>query len=177
MDVIRTDTAVFCLVSLARFHGLAADSAQIKHQFTDSATHLDDNELLRAAKFLKLKARKIKVNVSSLDRIPLPAIAQHADGHYFIIARVHDGKTLIQDPLKGTPETVSFDVLESLLGAHVFLMTKRSLLPGVRNKFDFSWFIPAILGRASKTLIVASGCNIAIPLEVRNHLKDRLPPS
>ena len=31
------------------------------------------------------------------------------------------------------------------MGPHVFLLTRRSLLPGGSGKFDFSWFIPAIL--------------------------------
>ena len=144
-DVRSTDAAIFCLVSIARYHGLAADPAQLKHHFTDSATLLDDTGLLRAAKFLKLKARKIATDVSGLENLPLPAIVRHTDGHYFIVGKIHEGKALIQDPLKGTPETISLDVLESLMEQHVFLLTKRSLLPGMSGKFDFSWFIPAIL--------------------------------
>lgn len=77
--------------------------------------------------------------------MPLPAIAKHTDGHYFIIARVHEGKALIQNPSKQTPDTVSFDVLDTLLTGELFLFTKRSLLPGGMAKFDFSWFIPALL--------------------------------
>ncbi|WP_257282035.1 type I secretion system permease/ATPase [Endozoicomonas sp. ISHI1] len=146
MDGVRSsESAVTCLVMLARFHGLAAQPEQIKHQFGDSDRPVEGLDLLRAAKFLKLKARRTEVECEKLQDLPLPAIARHSDGHYFIIARFHDGKALIQDPLKDRPETVSLDVLETLFTGELFLFTKRSLLPGGIAKFDFSWFIPAIL--------------------------------
>lgn len=144
-DVRSSDSAVTCLVMLARFHGLAAQPEQIKHQFGDSTEEIDATDILRAAKFLKLKARKVHSPAEKLQDLPLPAIARHADGHYFIIARFHEGKALIQDPLKTKPETVSLDVLETLFTGELFLFTKRSMLPGGMAKFDFSWFIPAIL--------------------------------
>lgn len=146
MDGVRSsDAAVTCLVMLARFHGLAAQPEQVRHHLGDASQPIAAVDILRAAKFLKLKARHVKIGAEKLQDLPLPAIARHPDGHYFIIARFHDGKALIQDPLKDKPETVSLDVLENLFSGELFLFTKRSLLPGVMAKFDFSWFIPAIL--------------------------------
>lgn len=141
----RQDSAITCLVMLAHFHGVAAQQEQLKHQFGDSDTPLGDIEILRAAKILKLKARQVKTNTDRLQHLPLPAIAKHKDGHYFIIAKIHEGKALIQSPSKQSPDTVSFDVLETLLSGELFLFTKRSLLPVGMAKFDFSWFIPALL--------------------------------
>ena len=152
MDGVRSsDSAVTCLVMLARFHGLAAQPDQIRHHFGDASQpgdasqSIEPMDILRAAKFLKLKARQVKACAEKLQNLPLPAIARDSDGHYFIIARFHEGKALIQDPLKDKPETVSLDVLENLFTGELFLFTKRSLLPGGMAKFDFSWFIPAIL--------------------------------
>ncbi|WP_299734241.1 type I secretion system permease/ATPase [uncultured Endozoicomonas sp.] len=140
-----TDTGIHCLVMLAKFHGVAAEAEQLHHQFGRADAALDDTAMLRAAKSLKLKARKIKVTMDQLVDLPLPAIARQVDGSYFIIARVHEGKALIQSPLKQSPEAVSLDVLETLLSGDVLLFTKRSLLPSSFAKFDFSWFIPALL--------------------------------
>ncbi|WP_081869762.1 type I secretion system permease/ATPase [Endozoicomonas numazuensis] len=146
MDGVRSsDSAVTCLVMLARFHGLAAQPEQIKHQLGDSTKAIEAIDILGVAKLLKLKARRVETHSEKLQDLPLPAIARHTDGHYFIIARFHEGKALIQDPLKDKPETVSLDVLETLFTGELFLFTKRSMLPGGMAKFDFSWFIPAIL--------------------------------
>ena len=116
-NLCSADTGVLCLVFLARYHGLAADPAQLKHQFTDSATCLDDNGLLRAARFLKLRARKVKARPAQLQNLPLPAIVQHTDGHYFILAKIHEDQALIQDPRQAAPESVSLKALGSHDGA------------------------------------------------------------
>ena len=143
------DSAVTCLVMLARFHGLAAQPEQVRHQFGDADNGLEPVDLLRAAKSLKLKARRVRLSGKKrgekIQDLPLPAVARHIDGHYFIIARIHEGKALVQDPLKDKPETVSLDVMETLFTGELFLFTRRSVLPGAMAQFDFSWFIPAIL--------------------------------
>lgn len=139
------DSAATCLVMLAHFHDVAAQMEQLQHQFGDSGTPLGDIEILKAAKILKLKARQIKIDFSKVQELPLPAIAKHVDGNYFIIAKIHDRKALIQHSDKQSPDTVSLDVLENLMTGDMFLFTKRSLLPGGLAKFDFSWFIPALL--------------------------------
>ena len=130
---------------LARFHGLPAEVEQLSHQFGGAGQPFDDTAMLRAAKSLKLKARKMKTTVEQLPQLPLPAVAKNTEGEYFIIARVHEGKALIQNPSKSSPDAVSLDVLETMLCGEVILFTKRSLLPGGLAKFDFSWFIPALL--------------------------------
>lgn len=139
------DSAISCLVMLARFHGLAAQPEQLKHQFGDSNTPLFETGILRAAKSLKLRSRVITASIDQLQDLPLPAMARGSDGHYFIIARVYEGKALIQNPMKHAPETLSLDVLETLFSGKLFLFTKRSMLLAGMGKFDFSWFIPALL--------------------------------
>ena len=121
---------------LAKFHGVAAEAEPLHHQFGRADAALDDTAMLRAAKSLKLKARKIKVTMDQLTDLPLPAIARQVDGRYAIIARVHEGKALIQSPLKQSPEAVSLDVLETMCSGDVLLLTKRSLLPGSLATFD-----------------------------------------
>ena len=79
------DSGIHCLVMLAKFHGVAAEAEQLHYQFGRGDAALDDIAMLRAAKSLKLKARKIKVAVDQLTDLPLPAIARQVDGHYFIL--------------------------------------------------------------------------------------------
>ncbi len=125
-DVRNSDSAVTCLVMMARFHGLAVQPEQIRHQFGDASQSIEAIDLLRAAKFLKLRTKRAEVSCEKLQDLPLPAIARHTDGHYFIIAKCHEGKALIQDPKDDKPETVTLEVLETLFTGELFLSTVRN---------------------------------------------------
>ena len=139
------DTGVACLVMLARFHSLAADPSQIIHRFGQSDKSLTENDLIRAAKYLKLNAKRTVTTIQRLEKTPLPAIAKHNDGHYFIIAHINEDKVLIQDPLEKQPLALPSELFADIWTGELILVTKRSVLPGMSSKFDISWFIPAII--------------------------------
>lgn len=139
------DTGIQCLVILARFQQVAADVNQLQHQFGQQGRPLNDEDLVRAARYLKLKAKISKSNWGDLANTPLPAMAKHQDGHYFIIGKQTDDKVLIQDPLEQRPLNLPRDIFERSWSGELILISKRSLLPGITGQFDFSWFIPAIL--------------------------------
>ncbi|GAB4359296.1 MAG: type I secretion system permease/ATPase [Gammaproteobacteria bacterium] len=139
------DTGVACLTIMARLHGLPASPEQIKHQFGTSDQHLDRLGLLRAAKALGLKAKYIKPDPGRLEKIPLPAIAVHEDGHYFILARISEGKALIQDPLEQRPLSLPLETFLEAWSGELILCTRRIGLSELERKFDFSWFIPALV--------------------------------
>ena len=143
------DTGLCSLVIISRFYNLPADSAQLQHQFGQAGKHFGDTELLLAAKLQGLKARKITSDWSRLDRIQLPAIARHKDGHYFILAKadftVDSEKVLIQDPLEKRPLTLPRKMFEDAWSGELILFTRRAGIGIGERKFDFKWFIPAIL--------------------------------
>ncbi len=147
-EVAGPDSGLVCLVMLGRFHGVAAEADQLRHQFGQVEQPFGPTEILRATKLLGLKARQIKSDISRLDRIQLPAIARHSDGHYFIIAGLKEengvASVLIQDPLEQRPQILARDAFEKQWSGELILITKRaSLLSGDRT-FNFKWFIPAI---------------------------------
>jgi subfamily B ATP-binding cassette protein HlyB/CyaB len=138
------DSGLACLVLLARFHGLPADPDHLSHQRgTDQPFNATD--IVLSAKSLGLKARSIKSNWARLAKTPLPAIARHTDGHYFVLARCDEEKVLIQDPLEKRPLTLPRDLFEQSWSGELILVTRRTGLLGGSGKFDFSWFIPAIV--------------------------------
>jgi len=146
----KMDTGLLCLGMLSRFYGLPADPAQLRHQFGESGKLFTSSEILRAAKSLGLKAREIESEWSKLLKTQLPAIAIHEDGHFFIIAQIKEeqdkeGQALIQDPLEQKPLTVTREQLEKQWSGKLILLTRRAGILGGFKKFDFSWFIPAIL--------------------------------
>lgn len=141
----QVDSGLVCLVMLSRLHGLPADQGQLKHHYGQSEQQFTESEILRGAKSIGLKARAINSSQDRLVKTQLPAIAQHQDGHYFILAQLNEDKILIQDPLNQGPESLSFDEFDERWNGQLILVTKRAGILSEIKKFDFSWFVPAIL--------------------------------
>ncbi|MBI4390040.1 MAG: type I secretion system permease/ATPase [Nitrospinae bacterium] len=141
------DTGCTCLALLARFHHVAADPSALRHELGKNGGPFSDTDILRAASYLKLKAKAIKAAPKTLASVALPAIAKHKDGRYFILAQYHAEKDefLIQDPLANRPQILDREQFQQAWTGELILVAKRSLLPGMTGKFGFSWFIPSIL--------------------------------
>jgi subfamily B ATP-binding cassette protein HlyB/CyaB len=139
------DSGLLALVMVARFHGLAADPDQLAHDFRESGKRFDTTRILLASKHLGLKAKRVRTERARLDRTPLPAIAIDNDGRYFIIARADAEQVLIQDPRQQRPQVLSAAQLDARWTGELILFTSRASLAGDLAKFDFSWFIPAIV--------------------------------
>jgi len=139
------DSGLACLVMLARFHNVAASPEQLTHEYAEDGHFFGRAEMLLAAKKLGLKAKSARSSLSRLSHTPLPAIASDRDGRFFIIARLDEGKALIHDPLAQRPEVLSFEELESRWNGELILLRSEASIAGELSKFDFTWFIPAIV--------------------------------
>ena len=139
------DTGLTCLVLVARFLGVAAEAEQLRHSFARSEQAVSSNELIRAARHLGLKARRLSSQWKKLQTTPLPALAQHNDGHWFVIARVDGGHALVQDPLENKPLTLPRALLESSWNGTLILLARRALLADEKTRFGFRWFVPALI--------------------------------
>jgi hypothetical protein len=143
------DTGLICLTMLARYHGLSADPEQIAHRFAEAGQAMRLPDLLHAARQLGLHARVHRPSPQRLAHLPLPAMAPGADGRFFVLARIEgEGpamRALVHEPLKGAPHWVSAAELLALWSGELVLFTSRASLVGQLAKFDFSWFVPAIV--------------------------------
>lgn len=139
------DSGLICLVIISRLQGMPADAGQLKHHYGQSDNLFTDSEILRGAKSLGLKARNITSRFEKLAKTQLPAIAQHSDGHYFLLAQLAEDKVLIQDPLNQEPEILSIEEFQTRWNEKLILVTVRTGFFNELKKFDFSWFIPGIL--------------------------------
>lgn len=141
-----TDSGLIGLVMMARLHGVAADPDQIAHQYKQDGRHLNDRDILLAARGLGLKAKITKIKPGRLATAPLPALARDADNQYFILAKVEGEQALVQSPTTGRPERLSLDELNQRWpGGELLLFTSRASLAAELGKFDFTWFIPAVI--------------------------------
>ena len=139
------DTGIACLLILARFYSLPCDPKQLQHEFGGTGEHFSSNDILRASKLLGLKAKEITPQQSRLDKLQLPAIVEHKDGHFFILAKAGEDQVLIQDPLEKRPQTLTKELFEETWSGKVILFARRAGVFDEFRKFDFSWFIPEIL--------------------------------
>jgi len=155
---------------LARFHGVAADPEQLRHDFQNAGHPFGPTEILLAAKQLGLTARLVKTPFERLDKVPLPALALGPHGRFFILAKVENGQALIHDPDNGRPESVPLSELparfsvagepktnasqakdnrkqnrQDMSQCSLILFTSRASLAGEMSQFDFTWFIPAVV--------------------------------
>ncbi len=141
----QQDTGLACLVQIARFHQVAADPDQVRHRHGAPSAIFDEDDLVRAARRLGLKAKAVDSRWDRLENTPLPAIARHRDGHWFLIAGIRDGKVLIQDPLEPRPLTLPRELFEQAWSGRLILVTRRASLKDDAGRFGFGWFVPAIV--------------------------------
>ena len=139
------DSALACFVMLARFHAVAVEPDQIRHQYASHGKAMGEAEILLAAKASGLKAKVVSSRFDRLPRTPLPAIAQTIDGEFVILARVDGEQVLFQDPKVGRPQQCSAQEWQAKWNGKLILFTSRASLAGELARFDFSWFIPAIV--------------------------------
>lgn len=141
------DTGLACLVMLARFHNVAASPEQLAHEFAEDGHAFGRAELLLSAKKLGLKAKSARSSLERLAHVPLPAIAADSDGRFFIVARLDEAKSqvLIHDPQAQRPEVLSFEQLQARWTGELILIRSEASMAGELSRFDFTWFIPAIV--------------------------------
>lgn len=133
------------LVLLAQFHGIAADAAQLRHNAGCGADPFDDTALLLAARKLGLKAKVVRQSAERLDRVALPALALKDDGSAFVVAKLDDTKVLIHDLDLQRPVVLSREDFLARYEGRLLTVASRASLVAELAKFDFSWFVPALV--------------------------------
>ncbi len=137
----RGDEGRLALTMLLRFHGVAADPEQIRHQFGRA---IGVSEMLRCAKQLGLKARRLKSDWTRLSNTPLPGIALLNDGGFLVVGKVGDNKVIAQYPLDAKPTLLSKAQFEEKWSGELLLMARRASLVDLASRFDITWFLGAI---------------------------------
>lgn len=151
------DTGLNTLIALARFHQLPAEPEQLAHQFGNPGELFSDVELLQAAKALTLKAKRLTPSLNEIQNTVLPGIAKLQDGSYIILARIADpdqasdqpetpAGVLIHDLREKSPKSLTLDEFNDIWSGELILLARRQgLAESLQQKFDISWFIPALV--------------------------------
>lgn len=157
------DAGLAALVTIARFHNIAADTAQLRHAAAAGTGRFSGKDLVRSARSLGLKAGIVPLRLEKLTTTPLPALVLDRDGHHFILAKT-DGKTaLIAEPGGAAPTITPLEEVAARSTGEMLLFASRASLAGELARFDFSWFIPAIV-RYRKLLLEVLGVSLVLQL-------------
>ena len=140
------DSGLACLVMLLRYLEVAAEPDQIRHSIGVGAAALTVSDMLRVAKRLGVKAKRVRVKSSKLlSDYPLPAIAQIKDGRHQLLAMADEETVLVQCPFEQRPRRIPIDEFQETWAGELVLMTTRAKLSGEDRRFDVTWFIPALV--------------------------------
>ncbi|WP_377156162.1 type I secretion system permease/ATPase [Roseateles sp. UC29_93] len=174
--------AALCLV--AAFHEIAAEPDALAHQLGLGPNDpVEPDDLLRAARLLGLKARRLHGDAARLARVPLPTVIWLRDEgsdpdepdapvRPVVLGRFGTSEALIADPAVegGRPAKLTRDALLARWNGELMLVASRASLVGEMAHFDFSWFIPALvkhrrlLGEVLLISFVLQGFALAHPL-------------
>jgi subfamily B ATP-binding cassette protein HlyB/CyaB len=133
------------LVLLAQFHGIAADVQQLAHQFGRVGEPFDETTLLLAAKHLGLKARVSSQPAARIGMASLPALALGEDGDSFIVAKASDDAILVHDLVEKRPRALTKEQFEARYRGRLLQVASRASVLGELARFDFTWFVPAVV--------------------------------
>lgn len=150
-------SALQSLCLLARLHHIPGDPGTLAHQLALAPSEaLKPFDLLRAAKHLGLKAKITRTAPDRLTLAALPALARLVDpdgsDRWVLLAQCDGQRVLFQDPAAqggGRPTIEPMEVFTRQWAptgqGELLVATSRASLAGELAKFDFSWFIPAIV--------------------------------
>ena len=139
------DTGLQCLLIISRLQGLAADEGVLRHEFDRSP--FTTLRILLAAKRLGMTGRVVRQDPRRWAQAPLPAIALEGDGGYCVVAKYSGGaakKLLIYRP-GNSPEAVATEEFQSSWTGELIYLAARGTGARENARFDFSWFIPAVI--------------------------------
>ena len=139
------DAGLAALVLIARVHGIAADAAQLRHTAAKKSDAFSEADLVLAARSLGLKTRAVPVNVERLAKTPFPALVLDRSGRHFILAGAKGDTALILEPGMQAPAVKPLAEFEQRSSGRMLLFASRASLAGELARFDFSWFIPAVV--------------------------------
>jgi len=136
------DPGAAALAFLLQLIGLPADPAEILHQSGQS--RLDEADLLRQARRFPVKTRAIASSLERLQSTPLPALAALKDGGWLVLGKAAEGKVLVQDPGRPTPEILTNEAFAERWSGRLILMSRRATLSDPYRRFGIGWFVDAM---------------------------------
>jgi subfamily B ATP-binding cassette protein HlyB/CyaB len=162
----QIDTGLRSLVVLSHYFKMPVELSQLERACVVKPGVVDDVTILRAAKLMHLKARRLQgLSREQVMSLPMPAMLKMKQGNYLVLRGmtgqrgkqelvIHDTR-LRMEPVLGDPEKVFADFSgEALLFTHRFTLEEQE----PQQKFGWGWFLPVILkyGKFLRNVFIVS---------------------
>ena len=140
------DTGLACLIAIAKYYNIPADYRQLERAYVLKSGSVDFVTLIRAARELKLKARKYEgLKEADLDSLVYPVLIKLHSGRSVVITTIREGNIYVMDPAF-SQQPVKVDRYKLLMDwtGDAILFTRRFELDRKKTKFGFKWFLPVV---------------------------------
>src|SRR4051812_24019274 len=148
MEAVVNDTALQCLVAVARHHGIDLSVDRIRHDYALQPEDEVNRLLPKIARSSGMRVRKLRIGWKDLARLgeAYPAIARLANGNSVIVLGVDDGKIGVLDPLANRHAVLRLDEATFCKNwnGELLLLRRTFALSDESRPFGFSWFIPEV---------------------------------
>jgi subfamily B ATP-binding cassette protein HlyB/CyaB len=144
-DTDSTDSGLASLLVIAAFHGIPAESEQLRHAAALQGQRFSEGDLIMAARSLGLRCRAMPLQQDRLGRLPLPALMMDRNAQHFVLAAIDGNTALIKEAGNAAPVVRPVKDVLGRASGRILLFASRASLAGELARFDFSWFVPAIV--------------------------------
>lgn len=101
------------------------------------------SDLLRIGRAKGFKVRTARSSVGRIDAVPLPAIALHQDGSFFVIGRRTESGVLVGIS-GGPPTSWTIEELAANWSGDLIFAVRRDRHASTAKSFGIGWFLPVI---------------------------------
>lgn len=140
-------TGLSALCGIAAYYRIAADPVYLARELALTTGVAQSEELLRAARIVGLKARRIsKLTAQRLRTLPAPSILQLRSGDFVVFGGASkNGQARIVDPITRADRILTLECLMDEIEPVAILVARRLGGAGVDPEtFGFKWFWPSI---------------------------------
>jgi ATP-binding cassette, subfamily B, bacterial HlyB/CyaB len=142
-EKIQSETGLGCLALIFGFYQDSFDAEGARRSYLKSGQVSDHTTLVRIARAAGYKAGARTSSIKRIDTIPLPAIAQHKDGRFFVMGRRSEQGVLVGMG-GGPPVDYALHRLAEEWSGRLIYIARRDQVKGEHKRFGLSWFVPVM---------------------------------
>jgi ATP-binding cassette, subfamily B, bacterial CvaB/MchF/RaxB len=116
MQTEGAECGLACLAMIASYHGYTTDLLTLRREHAISMKGSTLKSLIDIADSMKLAARPLRVELSGLSQVRLPAVAHFDFNHFVVITAIKKDHVIINDPARGVRELPIADFSKHFTG-------------------------------------------------------------
>ena len=115
------ESSLNCLLMVAAYHDASLDVQAVRRRLGPAGRNMRLAELVQVAGTLGLRGRPLRVELSDLHRLPMPAILQWKQGECVVVRRCKAQQLWLHDPQSGACVVDAAEAAECFTGVTVIL--------------------------------------------------------